>query len=129
MKKMICITVALLLAFILLGCAGVSANNNYGKDDRDIIAHAGKTFTITLEENPSTGYAWTVDISDKTVVSLENEEYRQEPGSEDIAGAGGLKVLTFKGLKKGTAAITLVYERGFEEGSATDTLIYNITVK
>lgn len=119
----------LLLAFTLTACVGLPAGGVYGKDDTDITVDAGKTFTIELEENPTTGYEWTADISDKAVVSLEKQEYRQSDAGADVVGAGGIKALTFKAVKKGTAVLTLVYERNFEEDSAQETLVYNITVQ
>lgn len=129
MKKITLIAAVLLIALSLIACSNASAGKVYGKDDSEIAVEAGKTFVIQLDENPDTGYAWTVSISDNTVVSLENEKYEQTPVDEGVVGAGGVKALTLKGLKQGTAAVTLVYERSFEEDSAIETLIYNITVK
>lgn len=130
MREKVLLSVALLLiSAALIGCSGASADMIYGRDDTQISVKAGDTFTIRLEENPTTGYAWTADISDQTVVELAKEEYKQESAEEDIVGAGGVKELTFKALKKGEAAVTLKYERSFEEDSAVETLVYNITVK
>lgn len=130
MKRIVYVTLTLLLAaFFLAGCGAASAGKMYGKDDKDITVAAGETFTIELEANPTTGYDWTAKISDETVVKLENIEYHQQPVDTDVVGAGGVDTLTFKGLKKGSATITLTYERSFEEGSAVDTLVYNVTVQ
>ncbi len=130
MKKIIYISLMLALAiFVFTGCSSASADKIYGKDDKDIEVNAGETFTISLEENPSTGYAWTIDISDESIVKLEKDDYEPEPADKDIVGIGGLRILTFKGLKEGSATITLTYERGFEENSATETLVYNVKVK
>ncbi len=54
--------------------------------------------------------------------------YTPEPAEQDIVGAGGLRSLTFKALKKGETEITLAYERSYEN-SAIETLVYNVTVK
>lgn len=130
MKKISYVMLVLMLAVCMLaGCAAASADSVYGKDDTNITVGEGKTFTIELEANPTTGYDWSVKISDESIVTLENREYEQQPGSEGLAGAGGVDTLKFKGQKKGTATITLTYERDFEQDSALETLVYDVTVE
>ena len=130
MKKILCLSLIFLLAAaILTGCTSVSADKIYGKNDKDITVNSGQAFTIHLEENPTTGYEWTVSISDKKTVAFISGEYRQGSGVEGIVSSGGVKILTFKGLEKGNAAVTLVYERSFERNSAAETIVYNVTVK
>jgi inhibitor of cysteine peptidase len=130
MKKVVCLSLALLIiVFAAAACRGASADKMYGKDDKDITVDFGDTFSIQLESNPTTGYDWTVSISDKDVVSLVGNEYLPEPVDTTIVGSGGVNVFTFKGLEKGSAVVTLIYERSFEEDSAIETLVYNVTVK
>ncbi|MGE5494766.1 MAG: protease inhibitor I42 family protein [Burkholderiales bacterium] len=130
MKNIACIILSLLLlASALAGCAAGSAEKVYGKGDKDITVSVGGTFVIQLESNPTTGYEWTLNISDESIVKLENREYKQQPHTEGVTGAGGVDVLKFKGLKAGEAEITLVYERTFEEDSAVETLVYKVTVQ
>lgn len=130
MKKAIYLILALLVVVsVLTACSSASADKVYGKDDKNITVAAGKTFVIQLDANPTTGYDWSVKINDESVVKLENQEYKQQSGTEEMTGAGGTDYFTFKGLKKGSATITLTYERSFEEGSATETLVYNVTVE
>ena len=88
----------------------------------------GGAFTIQLEENPTTGYGWTVSVSDESVVKLSNDKYTSDSTDDNIVGAGGIHAYTFESLSKGTAQITFVYERSFEEDSAVETVVYNITV-
>ncbi|MDD5018045.1 MAG: protease inhibitor I42 family protein [Eubacteriales bacterium] len=130
MKKIMAMILAIFFAAAMAaGCAGAAAEPAvYGKEDTDITVKTGESFTISIEENPTTGYAWTVVISDESIVDLSTDKYEQESSDEEIAGAGGYRVLTFEALKKGVATITLVYERSFEENSAIETLVYNITV-
>jgi inhibitor of cysteine peptidase len=130
MKKIVYLALSMLLiAAALTGCAAASADKTYGKDDKDIAVSAGDMFTIELEANPTTGYDWSINVSDESIVKLESQEYQQQPGSEELVGAGGTDIFTFKGIKAGSATITFIYERSFEQESAVETLLYNVTVK
>jgi predicted secreted protein len=89
------------LAALLAGCG--SAQATYGKDDTSISAKAGDTFTIKLEENPTTGYQWSYAISDESIVALDKDEYVADDKSGELMGSGGTRVLTFKALAAGSA--------------------------
>ena len=127
MKKYFSILALMLVLFMAVGCT--EKQPIYGEDDKDITVNAGDTFVIQLEENPTTGYRWSVSISDEDIVKLDKDDYQQRPTDTGVVGAGGTRILTFKGLKQGTAVISLTYERSFEESSAVETLEYKITVK
>ncbi len=130
MKKMTAVISAVMLALCMLaGCGTVSAEKVYGKKDTNIEVKAGDRFTIQLEENPTTGYMWSVSVSDESVVKMTGDQYNDESASEGLAGAPGTHTYTFEALKAGTTQITFVYERSFEEGSAAETVVYNVTVK
>jgi len=127
---MIYIALSLLLAAAMLaGCASASAAKVYGKDDTEITAKAGDTFTIQLESNPTTGYSWVAAIGDETILELTNSEYLEKPVDTAIVGSGGVDSLTFKALKAGAATITLTYERSWEKDSPAETIVYSVTVK
>lgn len=110
----------------LTGCGGSQAV--YGKEDTDIAAKAGETFTIKLNENPTTGYQWSVFISDESVLSLDKDEYVADDKSGEVAGSGGVRVLTFKALEAGTATIDMVYERSWEPNPDDEKVQFNVTV-
>lgn len=130
MKNVICLSLVLLIIVMAAAaCANASAGKMYGKDDKDITVDTGDTFAIQLEANPTTGYDWAASISDENIVSLVSCVYQEKSVDTAIVGSGGVDVITFKGLKKGSAVITLVYERSFEKGSAAETLVYNVTVQ
>lgn len=128
-KTMSMVLVVLLTLVLLVGCGMASEEKVYGKDDTNIEVEAGESFVIQLEENPSTGYQWTVTINDESVVKPSSDEYVPETTDEDIVGAGGIHSYTFEALKAGVAQISFVYERSFEENSAEETIVYNVTVK
>ena len=97
-------------AAALVGCGKAEAV--YGRDDTSISVESGEKFTIKLDANPTTGYQWSVSISDEAVVTLEKLEYQQ--GGSGAVGAGGTQVLVFKTNKAGTAIIDMVYQRSWE---------------
>ncbi len=123
------ITLMLVLVTVFTGCSAAANSKVYGKEDTNITVSKDDTFTIQLDENPTTGYAWTVSINDDSILKLTDDEYTSESKDGSIVGAGGVHDYTFKALAAGTAKITFVYERSFEENSAVETIVYNVTVK
>lgn len=88
----------------------------------------GETYTITLDENITTGYSWVYNIEDEEIIQLESEDDQSE-GVKTAIGAGNQHTWTFKGLKKGTAKIIFKYYRGWEdEDSAIQTIEYTVKV-
>ncbi len=72
----------------------------------------GGSFTLSLDSNPSTGYAWTAHFDGQLLELVDN---RFEPSS-DLLGAPGVETFEFRALQGGDTAVTLVYERTWEEG-------------
>jgi len=85
----------------------------------DVVVE-GDVFTLTLEENPSTGYAWIYKLSDLDMVKLLSDETVADESG--MPGAPGKRVLKFEVLKDGVSTILFSYERSFEENSAIETL-------
>ena len=82
---------------------------------------------VILCANPTTGFQWTetAQISDETVI-YQYEHNFVPPDEEDVVGAPGKDVWTFKTLKEGTSTITFDYSRpweGGEKGEWTFTLV------
>jgi inhibitor of cysteine peptidase len=74
-----------------------------------------EVISITLESNPSTGYAWYASISDTNIiVQMGEPEYTEPNSSTPLVGAAGTQTFFFQGVDKGTATITLDYKRGWE---------------
>lgn len=75
----------------------------------------GGELVISLESNPSTGFAWV--IAEPPPAALESQgdpEYLPPAGATPAVGAAGTEVFTFKATAAGTAELTLEYRRGFE---------------
>lgn len=84
--------------------------------------------SVTLEENPSTGYSWHYVIEDEGVLSLvkENPIGGQSGG---MVGAPNEHVWTFKGIGGGESRIEFKYYREWEGGGASvDSRSYLVVV-
>ena len=131
MKKLMLILLMAVMTAALLGCAGEKAAGGkvYGKENTSISVRAGEELTIKLDENPTTGYQWSYTVSDESIVALSSDEYVTDSTAEDVEGAGGQRVLTFKAKSKGSAVIDMVYERSWEPSENDDRISFQIEVK
>ena len=91
-----------------------------------ISINVGGTYTITLDENPSTGFAWHYKINDQSVVIVEKDSFI--PGSSNLPGAPGKHMWTFKGLKSGETEIVFMYYRDWQPNKIEKTVVYEIKV-
>jgi len=77
----------------------------------------GEILSITLESNPSTGYAWFASSSNPEVLAQLGESQYAEPeasASQPMLGAAGSETLFFEAKAAGTVTLTLEYKRGWE---------------
>jgi inhibitor of cysteine peptidase len=91
----------------------------------------GDVIAITLESNPSTGFAWFATSSNPEVVTQLGESLYQEAqasSGEALLGAAGTETLYFEAKGSGTATVTLDYQRGWEKSLAPEQTI-TITVE
>jgi inhibitor of cysteine peptidase len=80
---------------------------------------SGDAFDVRLPENPTTGYRWTVDSTDETVLRLDASPF--ESGGEAGVGGGGTRVLRFSVIGAGSATLRLKLWREWEgDGSILD---------
>ena len=79
---------------------------------KSIEAQVGDLITVSLDENPTTGFRWAIDKSDDDIVTLSSSEYAAVSGSR--VGRGGQRVMTFKARQAGAAAIQLKLWREWE---------------
>ena len=96
--KMMC-----LLLLILMLCVPVTAS----KTAKETTIHKGDTYKVTLNENPKTGYTWSVTYSD----GLDKFSEKLTPSKSCSLGATGTRKLKFQAVKTGKQAITGKYQR------------------
>lgn len=88
---------------------------NFGKaDSGEIIQQDEKSsFSISVEENATTGYRWSCKIDNEKIVKLTNDKNVYE--DKGLIGAPTTRVFTFGAVKEGKTTITLSYERSWEK--------------
>lgn len=92
-------------------------------DMNEVTVKEGETFEITLDSNPSTGYAWeiTEELDASNIEEIDNvyaaAENKQDP---PLVGAGGKEVWTFKAIQKGTFEIKMKYCQGFNRDNPAE---------
>ena len=96
--KMMC-----LLLLILMLCVPVTAS----KTAKEAIIHKGDGYKVTLNENPRSGYTWSVTSSD----GLEKLFEKLTPSKSCSLGATGTREVKFQAVKTGKQAITGKYQR------------------
>lgn len=88
------------------------------------ILRIGDRYRIAIPGNPTTGYSWTVSVSNPQVTSLISTYL---PVTLGMIGTGGLFV--FEGIAKsrGTTTLTFSYQRPWEN-QPVETRVYTIRV-
>ena len=84
--------------------------------DRTVEVPIGVVLDVRLQENPTTGYSWTVEAAN----GLEQLENSFETGGAAI-GAARVRVLRFRAAHPGSLELRLKHWRQWEgEASVTD---------
>ncbi len=84
----------------------------------------GDNFTVRLDENPTTGYMWSIEASDGLVVL--SDKYIP-PQDESLIGAGNVHVWEIQAVETGTQQVNGIYKRPWENVTG-DELKYELTV-
>lgn len=71
----------------------------------------GETFTLRLEENPSTGYRWRLEADGAPALELDGDQYEAPPRA--TVGGPGHHQWRFRAVAAGSAAVQLSYRRSF----------------
>lgn len=78
-----------------------------------LTVNKGDSFLITLESNPSTGYAWALsDTYDTSVVKFNGSNYTDNAGA--AIGTPGTEDWSFTGIEKGNTTLEFNYVRSWE---------------
>ncbi len=80
---------------------------------QSIVLSTGKTFEIELPENPTTGYAWKMEVSNPSILKEISHSYTAHEGGR--LGAVGEGLWTFRTLSIGSVDITASYERPWDD--------------
>jgi inhibitor of cysteine peptidase len=78
------------------------------------VLQVGDMLQVNLEGNPSTGYMWSVEGLDATVLKLIGEPEFHPAGS--ALGASGTVTYRFEAVGAGQTTLKMIYSRPFEKG-------------
>jgi len=94
-----------------------------------VVAETLKALTLTLDENPTTGYSWAYTMAPTGILALDSDAFVNAPTSENVVGAGGTHTWTFKVIADGCVRLTFQYYRPWEAPTtAVETRIYAVNV-
>jgi inhibitor of cysteine peptidase len=109
----ILVVVGVILA---LGCSGAWAHVHLGRADLtpQTSLQVGGDLALTLPENPSTGYKWSLEIVPAGLLQVTRDEYVAP--AQPIPGAGGTHYFTLHAVQAGAGAVIIQYGRGWQGG-------------
>lgn len=81
-------------------------------NSKTIHVKNGETFDLRLQENPSTGFQWSVSPEQTGIVKLTQSGY--EANTPQQVGSGGHRLFTFLALKPGKTNLYLHLFRPWE---------------
>jgi len=94
-----------------------------------VVAESLKSLTLTLDENPTTGYSWAFTMAPEGILALDTDAFVNAPTSENVVGAGGTHTWTFKVVAGGCVRLTFQYYRPWEAPeTAVETRVYAVNV-
>jgi inhibitor of cysteine peptidase len=99
---------------------------------KSLSAKVGDQIQVILAGNPTTGYAWTVALTDadKAVLQQEGDAvYTGASTGSSVVGGGGTYTFTFKTIATGTAKPAFSYARSFESSPPEKTYTVTVNVK
>jgi len=126
--------IAILLLLLLSACGGAAGPENvYIADENDngqrVAMGVGDALQISLPENRSTGYVWSVVTNDEAVLQPADEPAYAIEG-EPLPGAGGRVTFYFTAAGAGEVSLQLINARPAEtavEPAQTFALLVQVT--
>lgn len=106
--------ISLLFALVMTAACGggetTGPENVFIADEADsgqtVTMGVGDALQITLEENQSTGYLWSIVTNDEAI--LRTSEAPAYEVDSDAEGAGGRKTFLFEAVAPGTSVLRMV---------------------
>ena len=71
------------------------------------------TFSIMLEENPTTGFRWEVGSYDEYALNILDDSFSHF--SDSHIGGGGVRIFTIQMKQKGISDLSFYYKRSWEK--------------
>ncbi|MDO8400908.1 MAG: protease inhibitor I42 family protein [Bradyrhizobium sp.] len=115
----------LLLAAAMVATTGVGAD----AADQTLKLTVGQQATVELEENPSTGYRWTIDAKagvNASILRIDDRGFSQDASGKRLLGAPGIHRWSIEATSAGNASVTFIYARSWE---ATSVRRHQVTIQ
>jgi len=93
-----------------------------------IRAEVGQPFNISLESNPTTGYAWTVDFDNNFLSGGTEMVGAINIVRPSLIGAGGWQIFSFTPIREGRTVVSAIYKRSWEKNAAEERM-FLITIE
>ena len=132
-------SIVALLSLMAVGTFSLSSASA-ADSPKTILAKVGKTFTISLKSNPSTGFGWVTDFN-KNYLTVVKSSCTYPSSSSScpsgamnagacgmVAGQGCTQQFIFRAKKAGRTTLTLNYKRSWETNSI-QTNTYDVRIK
>jgi inhibitor of cysteine peptidase len=101
---------------------GVYTMNDSGKT---VPLGLQQTLSIRLPENPTTGYSWNASVT--AGLQITDTAYTPDPSPAGMAGVGGTRNWTVRGIQAGTQRFNAVYIRPWEPNLSAGE--FNLTIQ
>lgn len=96
------------------------------ENTQEIKIQPGKSFSLSLACNPTTGYSWQLsDQYDKALLKLTGQAYLSKSTGK-LVGQAGHQLFKFRALKNGQTEVKLVYMRPWESVQPLKTLTVKV---
>ena len=131
--KILAVIITALLVFTSLafaGCGKSQTKFSIGRDNLDLVAE-GNNLTLSLTGIPSTGYEWTCEIDDESLLTEKNHETKESnsDSSEPLVGTSVTEEYTYEASGSGEVKLTAKYARNWEETSDDIEHVFIITIE
>jgi inhibitor of cysteine peptidase len=90
---------------------------NESANGTTVAVPLGSTFTVWLQENPTTGYSWNVTVTDG--LQITNDTF--VPPTSGLIGAGGIHTWEVLTVQNGLQEFSGIYMRPFENMTGNET--------
>ena len=96
-------------------------------NNRTAELRIGERLIARLPENPSTGYTWAIDETDRQLLTLDGTDYT--PAEIGSIGARGQRTFTFTARQPGEVVLQFKYWRFWEgDVSVTERYVVNLRI-
>ena len=115
---------------ILLGCEEtgkplVITDRDLGRIEQ-VKVRVGQVVYLRLNENPTTGYRWTLKWRPRHPLELTENKY--QPSNPGMIGAGGIHRFTIKAVHPGQVTVTLQHGRPWHGGEREKPKTFKVMV-